>query len=89
MKSKNKIKTALAAFMTSGLILGGALVVGAPAQASQVTRCVQQWYQPPLSGTGASGIPFGAWLYRDYNWWEETFQLKQDRWEFHPNQWCA
>lgn len=69
----NKFKKAIASVGLALAISGGAAVAGAPA-AHAYSDSSGHWEY-------VCAWEYRKWVvWRDYNWWEETFQWKRDGW---------
>lgn len=68
MTIRKKTKAAITSFSVAALLLGGSVVVAAPAQAMSYGQC-ENVYTP-------KGAFVGRYIYVSYNWWEKFIQGK-------------
>lgn len=73
------MKKALVSFATAVVLCTGGLFVMAPA-ANAYTDKLSMWQYNCQWDTRS------LYVWRDYDWWEETFQIKHDGWVYVTSQ---
>lgn len=70
----NKMKKALASMGVAVSLACGGSFVAAPAANAYTDGAMSYWQYNCQWDTRT------LWTWRDYNWWEETFQFRHDGW---------
>ena len=74
------MKKIISAVVVVAFLAVGLLVTSAPAQAVSYSGCYN--YNP---GKGSNG----SYIWENYNWYEETFLGKRDRWVYRNGIFCV